>query len=407
VSLAAQAGTLPLIVNTFGVVSLVSPLANLVVVPLVSAATALGLLTVFVDGVAGPAATLLNGANWAVLKLAIASARLAAAPDWAQVAVPALPTSLAAAYALGLCLLLPAVRCGHHAGSVLIGGLVAANIWVWSGRLEGPRGLDVVVLDVGQGDAMFLEFPNGRTMLVDGGNRAPGVDAGRQVILPFLRSRGITHLDVLIASHPHSDHIGGLVSVLETTPVGHYLDSGQHHDSWTARRIRELLKDRGVAYAELAAGDSLAGLGGVGAVVLHPTAPFVSRSAGAPQGVNNGSVVLVLDYAGRRILLTGDVEGEADDALIRWGPRIQSDILKAAHHGSRTSSSQAFLEASRPEVVIVSCGEGNAFGHPSPGVLGRYLGLGIEVHRTDRHGAVVVRMDEAGIKVRRWLETGR
>jgi competence protein ComEC len=138
------------------------------------------------------------------------------------------------------------------------------------------------------------------------------------------------------------------------------------------------------------AGDSLVGLGGVGGVILHPTPTFVSSDGEGAYGLNNGSVVLRLDYAGRTLLLPGDVERETDRTLLAWGERLRATILKVAHHGSRTSSTPAFLDAVQPEVAVISAGRGNTFGHPAPEVVERYQKRGVRLYRTDQDGAVTV-----------------
>ena len=406
VSLAAQAGTAPLVVTTFGKFSPISPLANLIVVPLMGAAVALGLLTVLFSVFLEPVSTLLNGANWLALKAAIGAADLLSRPSWASLEVPKPPWPAIGLYLCLLALAVPEVR-RHRAGRGLVFCCLGlANLWVWGGVYQRSSGLEVWMLDVGQGDSIFLKFPNGRTMLVDGGLRAKGIDMGERVLVPFLKEQGIGRIDVVVASHPHSDHIGGLVTLLERFEVGYYLDGGQPYRSWTAQRIQELVRKRGVVYSRVAAGDSLVGLGGVGALVLHPTPAYVSTEGEAPHGLNNGSVVLRVTFEGKAILLTGDVEWETDRDLQRWGDRLRADVLKAAHHGSRTSSTAAFLSAVSPELVTVSCGVGNKFGHPAPEVIRRYEALGIAIYRTDRMGAIRIEVGGEGYGVDTWLEDG-
>ncbi len=194
------------------------------------------------------------------------------------------------------------------------------------------------------------------------------------------------------------------MTLLERFEVGTYLDGGQGYGSWTARRIRELIRERGIAYRAVAAGDSLVGLGGVGALVLHPTPAYVSTDGEAPHGLNNGSVVLRITFGGKAFLLTGDIERETDRDLLRWGERLWADVLKAAHHGSRTSSTAAFLTAVRPRLVMVSCGVRNTFGHPSPEVIRRYEEMGFAIYRTDKMGAIRLEIDAEAIRAEGWLE---
>ena len=404
VSVAAQVGTLPFVLAYFGFLSVVSVLANLVVVPLMAAAVALGLVGVVVFHVWSPIAALLNGANWIVLKGAIQAAAWFAEPAWAAVEVPRPGWTVVGLYLCAALLILPGTRSHRWGRRLVFVGLSLANLWVWSGIWQRPSGLRMLVLDVGQGDGIFLRFPNGRTMLVDGGLRAANIDMGERVLIPFLKAEGINRIDAVVASHPHSDHIGGFVTLLERVEVGWYLDAGQNYDSWTARRVRTLIQERGIRYAAVEAGDRLAGLGGVDALVLHPTPDYVSQQGPAPLGLNNGSVVIRLTYGSSTLLLTGDIEHETDPDLLRWGDRLRAKVLKAAHHGSRTSSTAAFLSAVRPELVAVSCGIRNKFRHPSREVIQRYEAMGISIYRTDLMGAVEIRIDEQGIDARGWLE---
>ena len=404
VSLAAQAGTAPFVATYFGHLASISLLANLIVVPLMGAAVALGLLSVLCYSVfLEPIATLFNGANWAVLKGAIGAADLLSRPTWAFVEVPKPAWVGTGLYFCLLMLIVPEVRRQTAGRYLVFCCLGLANLWVWSGIFQRPSGLEVVVLDVGQGDGVFLRFPNGRTMMVDGGLRTVGIDVGERVLVPFLRERGIRRIDIVVASHPHSDHIGGLVTLLERFEVGHYLDGGQTYGSWTARRIRTLIRERGIAYQAVAAGDSLVGLGGAGVLVLHPTPAYVSMDGEAPHGLNNGSVVLRITFGGKAVLLTGDIEHETDRDLLRWEERLRAEVLKAAHHGSRTSSTAAFLAAVRPQLVTVSCGVDNKFGHPAPEVIRRYEQMGLTIFRTDKVGAIQIVIDGEEMRAEGWL----
>ena len=166
------------------------------------------------------------------------------------------------------------------------------NWAVWSQVLK-PYYLEVVFFDVGQGDAAFVRCPNGRTLIIDGGEANPYYDYGQRVLLPFLRQRHINRIDIVIASHPHSDHVGGLVSLLTAIEVGH---AGQYYDSHTMQLLATLIHQHDIQYHAVTAGDSLIGLGGVAALVLHPGPAFDAPTAEAPYGLNNGSIVLRLQY---------------------------------------------------------------------------------------------------------------
>ena len=402
-SLAAQLGTGPLIAYSFQQLALGAVVANIVVVPLLALAVGLGLLAALTGWILPWVATAFNAANYLVLVGLIELVSWWAALPFASVTVPR-PGMLFVAGAAALCLLGPLLS--HKAWArkaVIFTVLVSLNVAVWSYALRS-HDLEIVFLDVGQGDAAFVRFPNGKTMVVDGGERNAYFDCGEQVLLPFLRYMGVRRVDVVVASHPHNDHIGGLVALLEQMEVGHFLDSGQGYDSWTAQRLRELIAERGVHYRRIAAGDSLAGLGGVAGLVLHPTADFVDADGDTPFGLNSGSVVFSLQHGAVRVLFTGDVEQETDPVILAWGARLQAQLLKVAHHGSRTSSQPLFIEAVAPAVAVMSLGEGNKFKHPAPEIVARYATHGARVLRTDHTGAVQVRIDSTNMDVQTMLE---
>ena len=393
VSIAAQLGTGPLIAWHFQHLAPVSLPANLLVVPLLGVCVSLGLLTVLLGSVWTPAALLFAGANYLALTGLIRLAELFAHVPAVTTPRPTLLFLLCAALAV---VLATHARQNQRARATLLLLVLSwANLTLWPDLLL-PRRLESVFLDVEQGDSVFLRLPDGGTMLVDAGIRSRRLDFGERVVVPYLRHHNVKRLDVVVASHPHADHIGGLVHLLEQVEVGHYVDSGQLYDTWTARRIYELLLQRGVVYHRVAAGDSLAGLGGVGGLVLHPTEAFLTDQGQSPRGLNNGSVVLQLSYGGRRILFMGDVEAETEPALQGWGQRLRADVLKAAHHGSRTSSGPLFLDAVHPGVVIISVGAFKKFGHPAAEVLQRLQQQGTRIYRTDHCGAISVAIEGDG-----------
>ena len=395
ITAAAQLGTGPLIAWHFQQFAPVSLAANLVVVPLLGAAVSLGLLAALTGPWWPLAGALFNGANYLALKGLMGAVDAFAALPFASLTTPR-PSALTLALAAWTAGLLAwGLRRPRGRALLLITLLAWANLQVWPRALR-DRDLEIVFLDVGQGDAAFLRFPNGRTMVIDGGLRSRRSDFGERVVVPFLKRRGVSRVDAVVASHPHADHIGGLVHLLEQVEVDHFLDSGQACGSWTARRLRRLIEERGVAYHRAAAGDSLAGLGGVGAVVLHPREGFVDAEGGSPHGLNDGSVVVRFDYGDTRVLFTGDIEAASEPAVLGWGDRLRSGVLKAAHHGSRTSSGPAFVEAVSPSVCVVSAGAFNRFGHPAPEVMARLFEAGARVYRTDECGAVVVRVPREG-----------
>jgi competence protein ComEC len=426
ISLAAQAATLPDVVATFGRLSLVSPVVNLAVVPLVPVAMGGGVLALAGGGIAAvgaptAVATVLGLPGWLVLHVVIGLVRIGAAFPFAAVTLPpeaSLP--VAALTAAGLLVApgalrrlrrrrasrqrttMPAKRTGARKRQALTpaarAALVAATITVaLGGAAIGEatgRATRITVLDVGQGDAILLETRTGARMLVDGGPDPNRVLVALDERIPPWDRR----LDVVVLTHPHEDHVAGLARILERYAVGRVYEPGMRGPGpgWAAWSA--VLRD-GPPHGLLATGARLR-LGEVSMEVLWPdpgTVPADPPDTGT--AVNNVSVVLLGEANGRRFLLAGDVEDGIDPALLERGlPRV--DLLKVAHHGSRTATTQAFVDAVRPRVAVASAGAGNTYGHPAPATLARLRAAGARTLRTDQDGSVTIELAEAGLTVR-------
>jgi len=262
-----------------------------------------------------------------------------------------------------------------------------------------PQRLVATVLDVGQGDAALVDFPDGSLWLIDGGGFVGSpVDPGRAVILPELKARRRTRIDVMVLSHPHPDHFTGLESVLRAVEVGEFWDTGQGLAQGAGpiyARIQGLLRERGVKLlgpAELC-GERLRG--GVRVQVLSPCPGF--RPA---LGANDNSLVIRLLLNQRAFLFTGDAEAEAEEHLLQSGVALSADFLKLGHHGSRTSSTPAFLDAVHPSVGTMSTGVRNRFGHPHAPTLEKLRARSILALRTDRFGALRIETDGNTLELR-------
>jgi competence protein ComEC len=427
ISLAAQAATLPDVLATFGRLSLVAPLVNLAVVPLVPVAMLGGLLAMLAGAVtmfgAPPAlATSVGLPGWVVLHVVVAIVRAAASVPFAAVSLPPGVAEFAAAAAgvavLAGPLIVARVRrttniassagqAVRAAGSLppisrewrlaIVVGVLAAAI---AGAGFGDaihRETRITVLDVGQGDAILLEARTGARMLIDG-----GPDPGRVLLAlderipPWDR-----RLDILVLTHPHEDHVAGLARILERYAVGRVYEPGMRGPGpgWAAWDAA--LHD-GPPRGVLGTGAQVR-LGEVRLAVLWPdprTVPLEPSDTGT--GINNVSVVFLGEANGRRFLLMGDVEQGIDPTLIARGlPRV--DFLKVAHHGSATATTQAFVDAVRPRVAVASAGADNPYGHPAASTLGRLRESGTRVYRTDQDGSVEVDLRSDGIVV---TETG-
>jgi len=267
----------------------------------------------------------------------------------------------------------------------------------------GANGLlRVTFLDVGQGDGCVIESPTGKIVVVDGGGHPDtdergGNDPGARVIVPFLRSRGVSAVDLIIATHPHDDHVQGLIAVTERLRVRQALDGGfpGGPGSPIYRRWRDALRRRGVPLVVPRRGQVITLGGGARLEILGPP----PRVLGGHSPENNHSVVLRLVYGRARLLFTGDAESEAETDLLASGTDISADLLKIGHHGSRWSSTDAFLDRVTPTLAVISCGRRNGFNHPHPETLERLSHRGVRVFRTDRQGAITVESDGRRLRV--------
>ncbi|GAC1664699.1 MAG: hypothetical protein NVS9B8_05250 [Candidatus Limnocylindrales bacterium] len=263
-------------------------------------------------------------------------------------------------------------------------GLAAAH------RTDGTT--RITVLDVGQGDSILVEGGRGGRMLVDGGPNPDRLLVELDRRLPPWDRR----IDVLILTHPHEDHVAGLALLLERYRVGRVYDTGMRGPGpGYAAFARGLSRTAGPLIGTLSTGARIS-LDDVRLRVLWPDPGRVPREPpDAGRGINDVSIVLLGEIAGRRFLLTGDVEDDVDPLLAQRGlPPV--DILKVAHHGSATASTPAFLDAVRPRVAIVSAGAGNPYGHPARSTIDRLVGTGARVLRSDRDGSVSVTIGPDG-----------
>ncbi len=258
-----------------------------------------------------------------------------------------------------------------------------------------PGRLGVTVLDVGQGDAIFAAFPDGRTMLIDGGGlpgsqwegrfRA-GTDVGEEAVSPFLWSLGLKRIDVVVLTHAHRDHLGGLFSVLANFHI-EQLWVGRDVESSSYRALLAEARSRGASILHWTEGGMFAWDGVEGEILWPPDRGPVEAAS------NDDSLVLRISDGRERFLLAGDIQQQVEETLVADRAPLSADFLKVPHHGSRTSSTGAFLAAVAPRIAVISVGATNPFGHPSQSVVERYEQDEIQLFRTDRDGAVTVETD--------------
>ena len=359
--------------------------ANLLIVPLMNLVVPVGFLALF------------TGWHWAASladlllrwSASVASWHAALEPSWR---VPNPPVWL------GLLLvgsiLAAAVSLRHNvlrwpALAVVAGMVGLLVVSPWASAIE-PGELELTVIDVGQGDSLLLVFPQGKTMLIDGGGRLEygvvkrrsNLDIGEDVVSSYLWSRGFRHIDVIAVTHAHQDHVGGLRSLMENFHPSELWTGANPPPALLRQAVRQ-----GVRVSERRASDAFPFSGG-SVQVLAPALDYVPTKPG-----NNDSLVLRVSYGSRSFLLTGDLERAEERRLLESGRLRRTDVLKVGHHGSRTSTTQEFLDAVSPSVAVISAGFENSFGHPHPDVVGRLEARHTTILRTDLAGLATVRTD--------------
>jgi competence protein ComEC len=413
-SLVIQWGMMPLLAQDFHRVSLAGPISNIPAVLLTGVIVPLGFLTLAASFLWSRLALLLAKALGACTTALLAtvewfsriprvSYRIPGPPAWLLIAFLAALIALAFAARTALARRVsraakrqmpPPIAVAEWASVAVLASLTVLVAWYpFPPHLDRGK-LGVTVLDVGQGDSIFAEFPTGRTMLIDGGGLSgsewvggyrSGTDVGEEVVSPYLWSRGLKHIDVVVLTHADHDHIDGLYSVLQNFKVGQ-LWVGLNDPRPAFARLLHEARSRGIRIVRVDERERF-DFGAARADVLWPPA------GGAGESPNDNCVVLRLSQGQAHFLLTGDIEQRAEDGLLADHEPLASEFLKVPHHGSKTSSTMPFLAAVSPRVAVVSVGASNPFGHPARSVVERYRQNGVRLLRTDRDGAVTALAD--------------
>jgi competence protein ComEC len=411
----AQLASLPVIASQFGAVSALGLVSNVLLVPVTNLALVAGLLALAATAPCPPWA----GLVWPVADAcALATLRVADALARSPAALRPLAASPGALALLGASVAAfgwPAARRRvlAHAGlaPAVAGAGLAALVAIAAPDEHGACGVfRWTLLDVGQGDGQVLEFPDGRHWLVDAGDATPGRDHGVRVVLPALRARGIARLDAVVVTHADRDHAGGVPAVLRDVPSARVLGPSD-----VAREVLDRARGRGgaadarTATHAVTAGETLLVAPQARVMVLWPPRGF-AKGADPRWNTNRESVVLRVELLARdtlAFLLTGDADTLVERAVVARG-LARGDVLKVGHHGSRTSSGAALLDALAPEVALASVGRVNRFGHPHRDVVARIRAHGTAWRSTAEEGALdLVAWTEADGRWRWRIERAR
>jgi competence protein ComEC len=395
VTIAAQIGTLPLTSYYFEKISFISLLANAIIVPLSNLSLATGFFQIASATFSDFISSVIAGANLILLKLQLWTVDFLASFRFGYIGFYRFNTVNTIGY---LALLLIFFTTGKKTlkvrliiSSVLILLLVLLNI-------NYKNNLRITYLYAGQGDCTLIESPDGSNILIDCGMKDFRFNSGESTIVPYLKRRGISRIDLLILTHLHYDHIGGIESVLNNFSVKKIISDGAAEENSLTRSMDKLIVENKIPTEKLYSGDYIEGFGKLILFFLNP-APNDSLHTSE----HSKSIVVKLKYGNTDAVFIGDLNVEGETYVAgTYGSFLKSNILKVSHHGSKNASSVPFLLKCRPDYAVISCGKDNVFGHPSDLVLAKLEVIGAKVLRTDRDGAVIFESDGKTIERVNW-----
>ncbi len=402
-TIAATLGTVPITVFYFERISLVSVFANLLIVPLSALFTS---MTFTFLGFSTFSSTLASIYGAAAQIVGFMILRINSIIGSWNASIVRIDDSVMLFSALYFVWLVSVFLFGNKSilkklvFAVLFGGDLILYSSIFFSRSEAR----LYVLDVGQGDAIYIELPSGKNFLIDAGVSFGMTDAGARIIVPFLKKRGVTHIDYFVITHLHTDHIGGAASVLRNLKVRNFIYPDQYSGSKVWRTTLATVETMKIPSRCACAGMILDSGAMHRVYVLHPNGRYVGAAGSSYRSrFNDGSIVLKVCTGSESVLLCGDIEHGVEHELVKvYGHFLASEILKLAHHGSETSSSSEFIRSVRARYGVISVGTGNRFGHPSGSVIQRMDRAGVQTLRTDSMGAVCFRLVSGSSHILNW-----
>lgn len=392
VSTAAWVGIFPLSAYFFSKVSIISIISNIFIIPLTGIAVILGFITFFIGLMSISLAGLFANLNYLILNLITLIAKSFSSLPFAFIYVAQPSVTVIILYYLTVFFIIeifykktlsPKIK----KKAILI--VLSVTLLIIIVQVFYPAdNLKVNFINVGEGDCILIEAPNRINILIDGGGTPQSdFDVGNKIVIPYLRRKGINEIDLLILTHPHLDHLEGLLPILKEFKVDMVLDSGLLCDSSEYKEFISLILEKGISYHKAKAGDNFIFSNNLEIFLLNPLydSDFYEES-----DFNNASIVVKLFYKNANFLFTGDIEEAAEKKLLVWQNILQSDILKVAHHGSSTSTNLEFLDKVNPNIAVITVGK-NHFGHPSQKIIERLEDKNIQIYQTDEDGTVIIR----------------
>ena len=394
IGIGAFFATAPVVAHHFGIIAPISIIAGVPAIPLTSLALIGTAAALAIEPFFFPLATLLADGAALALDLLGWVAGYAATIRWGHAPVPPPPWwSWAVAAGVYLLVAHSGLRRSRRTRRILSTSSAALVLIVWPlGDRAIAKGVEIHFIDVGQGDAIAIRTPRDRWVLFDTGPASADFNAGERRVLPFLIERWVQRLEFLVLTHPHLDHIGGAVPLLDALEVPYLIEPGAVIGGAPYLEVLQSLEGSETQWSPARSGTSLS-IDGVRFDFLWPD----SQTVDAVEDPNQISAVVRVTYGEFSLMLTGDAGAEVEAILLaRHGAALESDVLKLGHHGSHTSSSEAFLDTVDPVLAVVSAGRRNGYGHPSPTVLSALAARDVQVARTDREGTVTLSIARGG-----------
>ncbi|MBU2622652.1 MAG: ComEC/Rec2 family competence protein, partial [Proteobacteria bacterium] len=422
VSFFATIGTFPVVMYYFNQVSLVGLAANCVAVPLIGfAVVSAGLLSFFIYPLSSLVSVWLIKASSVILEISLEFIKYFAklpfaaiktvTPSLFEIAWYYLLLGAVFVILLGLNDKKEIKKSGRAGGFIKQRGpfiaivllIIAgyADVWYWLDKRFLHEDLRVTVIDVGQGTSALLELPGGYNVLVDGGGFSDNsiFDVGEKITAPFLWRKKIKSVDTLVLSHPNSDHLNGLLYIAENFNVKEIWSNGEVAESLGYKRLLEIVKEKNIKMEDFNGIRRNRVINGTMFKILYPEAGFKGKNEKWRKG-DNSSLVLKVGLGSKSFLFTGDIKEKGEYDLVKTsGNRLKSTVLIVPHHGSKSSSTDMFIDKVGPEIVIIPVGWKNRYKFPAPEVLERYKARSCRTLRTDENGAVMMTTDGKALVV--------
>lgn len=395
VTISAQIGTLPITSHYFEKISFVSLIANAIIVPLSNVSLAIGFFQIIIATFSDFLSSIIATANYFLLNAQLRITDFLASFKYGYIGFYRFNTINTIGYLALLFILFTinkkTLKIRLYISSLIIVILILFNI-------NYNHNLKITFLYVNQGDCAIVESPDGSVIMIDCGMKDFKFNSGENTIVPFLKRKGIDKIDLLILTHLHYDHAGGIEPILNNIEVKKIISDGKAEENSLTRAMDKLIIENKIPIEKLYSGDFIEGYGNLRLFFLNPI-----QNDSLHTNEHSKSIVVKLIYGKTEVVFTGDLSIEGETFIANnYGSFLKSDILKVSHHGSKNASSIPFLMKCKPEYAVISCGKDNVFGHPSNLVLAKLDTLSAKILRTDKDGAIIFESDGNSLELIKW-----